>query len=90
MLRKSPVSNACTAIFKNDGFSKGSLEELSKRLLILAPSLLILPPSSSVNMERKDGNVKLCRLFAVKSKLDTRASKYVKNWGFLIALSLTK
>ena len=77
MLRKPPVSNAWAAIFKNDGFSKSSLEELSKGLLILAPSLLILAPSSSVNMERKDGNVKLCRLFTVKSKLDTRASKCV-------------
>ena len=32
-------------------------------------SLLIIVPPSSVNMERlKDGNVELCRLFAVINK----------------------
>ena len=63
MLREPPASNALAAIFKNADFSYSSLKvaELSDFwqffLLKIILSLLMLVPSSPVNMERlKDGS----------------------------------
>ena len=65
MLRKSQASNAWAATFKNPDFSKSFLY----KILAFFSYLLMLVPSSSVDMERlKYRNVELGGLFTVGHK----------------------
>ena len=83
ILRKSQVSNAWATIFKNNDFSESSLKVKNGYILAFflilnsfLPSLLMVVPSSSVNLERlKHRNVALCGLFVVGKTCQQRCPK---------------